>query len=100
MNFNSLKGRVKEAQLDSLTRIMTDLAQRQRGNLSYPRSSPAFRPDLMVECLLQPGVFRFENKVWLLVRVAERPVQTSGQISFPVIRNGELKSFPSRTSPA
>ena len=71
---------------------MTDLAQRQRGNpLLTPAQVRSSRPDLVVECLLNPGVFRFENEVWLLVRVAERPVQTPGQISFPVIRNGELE---------
>ena len=56
---------------------MTDLAQRQPANpLLSPEQVKPSRPDLMVECLLNPGVFRFENKVWLLVRVAERPVQT------------------------
>jgi predicted GH43/DUF377 family glycosyl hydrolase len=36
---------------------------------------------MAVECLLNPGVFQFENKTWLLLRVAERPKQTDGQIS-------------------
>ena len=71
---------------------MTDLAQRQRGNpLLTPNQVRPSRPDLVVECLLNPGVFRFENEIWLLVRVAERPVQNTGRISFPVIRDGELE---------
>lgn len=37
-----------------------------------------------IACLLNPGVFRFENKIWLLLRVAERPVQKENKISFPV----------------
>lgn len=43
-------------------------------------------PELAVECVLNPGVFRFEGKTWLLLRVAERPVQKENTISFPVLR--------------
>ncbi|NUQ25569.1 MAG: glycosidase [Saprospiraceae bacterium] len=46
------------------------------------------RHDWVVECVLNPGVFRFEDKTWLLLRVAERPVQKEGMVSFPVM-NGE-----------
>ncbi len=46
------------------------------------------RHDWVVECVLNPGVFRFEGKTWLLLRVAERPVQKEGLVSFPVM-NGE-----------
>ncbi len=41
--------------------------------------------DFVVECVLNPGVFRFEGKTWLLLRVAERPVQKEGRISLPVL---------------
>ena len=37
-----------------------------------------------IVCLLNPGVFRYEGKIWLLLRVAERPKQIEGKISFPV----------------
>jgi len=37
-----------------------------------------------IACLLNPGVFRMNNKTWLVLRVAERPIQTEGKISFPV----------------
>jgi beta-1,2-mannobiose phosphorylase / 1,2-beta-oligomannan phosphorylase len=40
-----------------------------------------------IECLLNPGVFTFEGKTWLIVRVAERPVQTEGKISFPILNS-------------
>lgn len=40
---------------------------------------------LVVECVLNPGVFQFEDKIWLLLRVAERPVQKEGKISFPIL---------------
>jgi predicted GH43/DUF377 family glycosyl hydrolase len=53
-------------------------------------------PGMEVECLLNPGVFQFENKTWLLLRVAERPVQEMGKISFPIFNasgNVEILSF-------
>jgi Predicted glycosylase len=37
-----------------------------------------------ITCLLNPGVFRMNSKTWLLLRVAERPKQIEGKISFPV----------------
>ncbi len=42
---------------------------------------------LVVECVLNPGVFSFEGKTWLIVRVAERPVQQEGIVSFPVLQD-------------
>ncbi|MEI6412284.1 MAG: glycoside hydrolase family 130 protein [Bacteroidota bacterium] len=43
------------------------------------------QPGFVVECVLNPGVFQFEGKTWLLLRVAERPVQKEGFISFPIL---------------
>ncbi|MBK9015729.1 MAG: glycoside hydrolase family 130 protein [Saprospiraceae bacterium] len=43
------------------------------------------QPGLVVECVLNPGVFSFQGKTWLLLRVAERPEQKEGKISFPVM---------------
>ncbi len=43
------------------------------------------RHGLVVECVLNPGVFRFDGKTWLLLRVAERPEQKEGIVSFPVM---------------
>jgi predicted GH43/DUF377 family glycosyl hydrolase len=42
-------------------------------------------PGMEVTCLLNPGVFNFAGKTWLLLRVAERPTQTPGRTSFPVL---------------
>lgn len=61
--------------------------------------NPLLKPDdlvpsqrgLKVECLLNPGVFRFDGKIHLLVRVAERPEQQPGKVSFPVMENGAVK---------
>jgi predicted GH43/DUF377 family glycosyl hydrolase len=45
-----------------------------------------------VTCLLNPGVFRFEGKTWLLVRVAERPRQIAGKIAFPILKaDGQME---------
>lgn len=46
----------------------------------------------VVECVLNPGVFRFDGKIWLILRVAERPLQMAGKVSFPVMQeNGALR---------
>ena len=42
--------------------------------------------DFVVECVMNPGVFRFENKTWLLLRVSERPPQKDGEVSLPIMR--------------
>ena len=52
------------------------------------RDIQASQPGFVVECVLNPGVFTFEGKTWLLLRVAERPVQKPGMISFPVLLEG------------
>jgi predicted GH43/DUF377 family glycosyl hydrolase len=50
--------------------------------------------DFVVECVLNPGVFRFEDKTWLLLRVSERAVQKEGKVSFPIIRaNGQIRNL-------
>jgi predicted GH43/DUF377 family glycosyl hydrolase len=43
------------------------------------------RPDMVVECLLNPGAFRFEGRVGMLLRVAERPAQDPAWITIPVL---------------
>ncbi len=56
------------------------------------------QPDLKVECVLNPGVFTFEGKTWLLLRVAERPVQRDGIISFPVLHeDGSMEILEFKT---
>jgi predicted GH43/DUF377 family glycosyl hydrolase len=65
---------------------MADIAQRFAENpILSPSDIPPSIPGMRVECLLNPGAFRFDNKTWLLLRVAERPEQTSGRTSFPVL---------------
>ncbi|MDZ4742972.1 MAG: glycoside hydrolase family 130 protein [Verrucomicrobiota bacterium] len=43
------------------------------------------RPDMVIECLLNPGAFRYQGKIGLLLRVAERPIQEEGWVSTPVL---------------
>jgi predicted GH43/DUF377 family glycosyl hydrolase len=66
---------------------MADIAKRFKENpLLSPGDLPSSHPGLQIECLLNPGVFRFKKKICLLIRVAERPVQKDGFISFPVLK--------------
>lgn len=66
--------------------VSRDIAIRFRENpLLSPVNLQPSKPGLEITCLLNPGVFQFEGKTWLIVRVAERPVQKEGFISFPVL---------------
>lgn len=65
---------------------MTDLGRRFTENpLLKPADIVPSTPGMEVTCLLNPGVFEFQGKPWLLLRVAERPVQVAGKTSFPVL---------------
>jgi predicted GH43/DUF377 family glycosyl hydrolase len=72
---------------------MTDIARRFAENpLLTPQSIAPSIPGMKVECLLNPGVFRFRERTWLLLRVAERPNQTPTSTSFPILNAaGELQ---------
>ena len=64
---------------------LLDIAKRMDQNpLIRPRDLKPSSAAMTIECLLNPGVFRFQNKIWLLLRVAERPEQADGQVSFPI----------------
>lgn len=65
---------------------MKDIAKRFVQNpLLSPVDLKPSREGLEITCLLNPGVFRFDGKTWLIVRVAERPQQKDTTISFPVL---------------
>jgi predicted GH43/DUF377 family glycosyl hydrolase len=65
---------------------MKDIAKRFAENpLLSPADLTASADGLQITCLLNPGVFRYEGKTWLIVRVAERPEQKENTISFPVL---------------
>ena len=72
--------------------IMTDTAKRFSQNpILSPKDLIPSRPGLEIACLLNPGVFTFQNKTWLLIRVAERPQQKTGIISFPVLKGDGIE---------
>lgn len=65
---------------------MKDIAKRFSQNpLLKPSDLKPSREGLEITCLLNPGVFQFEGKTWLIVRVAERPAQKENIISFPIL---------------
>lgn len=62
-----------------------DIAKRSVHNpLLRPADLQPGIDGMEITCLLNPGVFRYRDKTWLLLRVAERPKQVKGKISFPV----------------
>lgn len=65
---------------------MPDIAQRFESNpILRPSDVRPSREGLIVECLLNPGAFRYKGRIGLLLRVAERPAQQEGMVSTPVI---------------
>lgn len=71
----------------------TDIASRFPKNpLLRPGDLKPALPGMQIVCLLNPGVFTFENKVWLLLRVAEAPPQAQDRISLPIFNErGDLE---------
>jgi predicted GH43/DUF377 family glycosyl hydrolase len=72
---------------------MSDIAKRFPENpLLLPKDISPSIEGFQVMCLLNPGVFMLDGKIWLLVRVAESIAPKEGFISFPTItRNGDLE---------
>lgn len=69
---------------------MNEIVQRFPQNpLLRPGDVLPSREDMVVECLLNPGVFRYENRIGLLLRVAERPHQENGWVSLPLLDPSE-----------
>ena len=70
-----------------------DLAKRfEKNPLLTPDHVKPSMEGMTVECLLNPGVFRFDKKIWLLISVAERPEQKEGFVSLPVYdKTGEVE---------
>jgi predicted GH43/DUF377 family glycosyl hydrolase len=71
---------------------MTDIAQRfSRNPLLVPAQVSPSLPGSKIECLLNPGVFQYEGRTHLLVRVAERPEPQPGRVRVPIMEEGKLK---------
>ena len=62
-----------------------DIAKRNQQNpiLSPKDFTPAI-DGMEIACLLNPGVFKMDGRIGLVIRVAERPKQQKGKISFPI----------------
>jgi predicted GH43/DUF377 family glycosyl hydrolase len=76
---------------------MTDIANRNKQNpLLSPKDLKPSNENMIIECLLNPGVFEFRKKIGLLVRVAERTIQKEGIVSVPIyneVGNVEIIDF-------
>ena len=72
---------------------MTDLVKRHSQNpLISPSDISPSRPEMEVVCVMNPGAFIYGGKIWLLMRVAERPLQEEGKITFCIYdEKGDLK---------
>lgn len=72
---------------------MKDLAKRNSDNpILSPNDLEPSSEEMIIESVLNPGVFTFDNKIWMLVRVAERTVQNEGEIAVPIYNEkGNLK---------
>lgn len=70
-----------------------DIAKRFKENpILRPEDLKPSIPGMKIECLLNPGVFRYDNKTWLLCRVAERTEQDEKSIKVPVFNSkGEIE---------
>ena len=64
---------------------MNDIANRYLKNpILSPKDLSPSNPNMIIECLLNPGVFKFQDKIGLLVRVAERTIQKDGSLTVPI----------------
>ena len=67
---------------------MADIAIRYKQNpLLSPKDLKPSNGNMIIECLLNPGVFEFNGRTGLLVRVAERTVQKEDIIAIPIYNN-------------
>ena len=65
---------------------MSDIAHRSSANpILRPADVKPSIDGLKVECLLNPGAFRYQNRIGLLLRVAERPPPEAGFVSTPLL---------------
>jgi predicted GH43/DUF377 family glycosyl hydrolase len=83
---------------DNRGREMKDLARRFPENpLLLPKDLHPSASGLQIISLLNPGVFQFDGKTWLLVRVAEGVAQKEGVLFFPALNatgNTEIIEVP------
>lgn len=62
-----------------------DIARRFETNpLLRPSDLRPWHEGMEIACLLNPGVFRMNGRLWLLLRVAERPLTQQGKLKIPI----------------
>ncbi len=65
-----------------------DLARRFHENpILRPADIKPSIDGMKIECLLNPGVFRFAGKIWMLCRVAEQTEQDDATIKVPIFNS-------------
>jgi predicted GH43/DUF377 family glycosyl hydrolase len=70
---------------------MPDIAKRFANNpILRPADVVPSVDGLKIECLLNPGAFKYQGRTGLLLRVAERPPQSETSVSTPVIDPSSL----------
>lgn len=72
---------------------VVDIARRYKQNpLLTPGDVKPSTDEMTVESLLNSGVFSFNKKTWLLIRVSERAVQKKGFVNIPIYdESGEIE---------
>jgi predicted GH43/DUF377 family glycosyl hydrolase len=74
-----------------MNQTANDLARRFEANpLVRPGDLRPIQSGWRIECLLNPGVFRFADRIWLLVRVAERPPDRPGFITVAALNESGI----------
>jgi beta-1,2-mannobiose phosphorylase / 1,2-beta-oligomannan phosphorylase len=70
-----------------------DIGKRHRNNpILKPANLAPSSKSMKIECILNPGAFVFQDKTWLLLRVAEMPEQHEGTIRVPIFNEeGEIE---------
>lgn len=71
---------------------MSDIAVRFTQNpLLTPQDVTPSHEGLEVACVMNPGVFSFDGKIWLIARIAEKSRDRDGMVSLPILSDkGEI----------
>ncbi|WP_437399520.1 glycoside hydrolase family 130 protein [Flagellimonas lutimaris] len=68
------------------------VARHGQNPLLSPNDLEPSQPEMTIECLLNPGVFKYKEKTCMVLRVAERTNQKEGLVSVPIYdEKGQLK---------
>lgn len=68
------------------------VARHGQNPLLSPKDLKPSQPEMVVECLLNPGAFTYQGKTGIVLRVAERTKQKDGMVSVPIYgEKGKLK---------